>query len=401
MKAITSLQKNIAKEYPVIHSVRLNTLMTFVRSGLRNQRMSVTYLGRGLKAQSSTSVKHDIKRADRLCGNLHLHRERIKFYTHITRTLVGSNPHPIILVDWSPINGNEIFQVIRASIPMGGRALPLYEKTCFERELNSNKIHREFLDDLSQCLPNGCQPIIVSDAIFRVPWFKAVENKGWYWLGRVRGNVLLSADGKGWKPCKQWFNQASGKAQNLGKILYSQSNAFTCQGFLYQGKVKGRQKLKKRGGKSRCTTDKYQQQKAKEPWLLVGHLPTSLKRKPQHVIRIYKTRMQIEENFRDTKNARLGLALDYARSKSPERYNILLLITALILLVLWCIGYAACQLDYQKELQANTVRKRNVLSMIYIGREIVDDKRYKIDGKLILSVLKMLPELIFQLSELE
>ncbi len=80
----------------------------------------------------------------------------------------------------------------------------------------------------------------------------------------------MSADGKAWKPCKQWFNQATGKAQNLGEIFHSQSNAFICQGFLYQGKVKGRQNSKKRGDKSRCTTDKYQQQNAKEPWLFVG-----------------------------------------------------------------------------------------------------------------------------------
>jgi len=37
---------------------------------------------------------------------------------------------------------------------------------------------------------------------------------------------------------------------------------------LYQGANQGRVKKKKRGGKSLCTTNKYQQQKAKEPWLL-------------------------------------------------------------------------------------------------------------------------------------
>lgn len=46
----------------------------------------------------------------------------------MTETLVGNNRHPLVIVDWSPINGNEIFQVLRASIPMGGRALTLYEK---------------------------------------------------------------------------------------------------------------------------------------------------------------------------------------------------------------------------------------------------------------------------------
>lgn len=399
MKVIDSLQKSIAREYPEIHAVRLKTLCTFVQSGLKDQRVSVTYLGRGLKNGSVTSKKHDIKRADRLCGNKHLHAERASLYSHMTQWLVGSQPHPIILVDWSPIEGHQLFQVIRASIPMGGRALTLYEKVHSESELNTGKAHQLFLDNLERCLPEGCQPIIISDAIFRVPWFKAVEKKGWYWLGRVRGNVLLSDDEKNWYHCQHWFGKATGKARCLGEMFYSQSSAFSCQAFTFRGKAKGRQKVKKRGGVSRCTTDKYQQKKAKEPWLLVGKLPESLQQKPEKVVKLYKTRMQIEENFRDTKNARLGMSLEYARSKSPERFDNLLLIAALILFILWCIGYAALQLDYQSSLQANTVKKRNVLSNIYIGREVIDDSRYKVEGKAVIAVLKDLADLTIQVSD--
>jgi len=401
MKVIDSLQKNIAEEYTEIHLARLNTLFTFVQSGLRDQRVSVTYLGRGLKGLSQTTKKHDIKRADRLCGNSHLHGERLNYYSYLTRCLVGAQPHPIILVDWSPIQGNEIFQVLRASIPMGGRAITLYEKVHPESELNSRKAHQKFLDDLEKCLPANCQPIIISDAIFRVPWFKSVEAKGWYWLGRVRGNVMLSSDRENWQQCNKWFSEATGTAKHLGQIFYSKSSAFPCHGYSYQGKAKGRQKQKKRGGKSRCTTDKYQQKKAKEPWLLVGNLPDALSRKPKKVIQLYQARMQIEEGFRDLKNARLGVGLEYARSKTPERYDNLLLIAALILFVLWCIGFAACEQGYQKTLQANTLSKRNVLSVIYIGREVIDDVRYAIDDRAILDVIKILPNLVVQLSNLE
>lgn len=400
MKVIDSLQKNIAKAYTKIHSVRLKTLLTFVQSDLSDQRVSVTYLGRGLRKLSQTSKKHDIKRADRLCGNKHLHEERLNYYTHLTRCLVGSQPHPIILVDWSPVQGNEIFQVLRASIPMGGRALTLYEKVHPKSELNSKKAHNQFLDNLAQCLPENCQPIIVTDAIFRVPWFKVIESKDWYWLGRVRGNVMLSDDRENWHHCKDWFSEVTGKAKHLGELFYSKSSAYSCQGYSYHGKTKGRQKIKKRGGKSRCTTDKYQQKKAKEPWLLVGKLPEALKNQPQKVIQLYKTRMQIEENFRDTKNARLGMGLEYARSKTPKRYDNLLMIAALILFVIWCIGFAACEQGYHRTLQANTVSKRKVLSVIYVGREVMDDDRYVIDHRAILNVIKTLPELVVQLSDL-
>lgn len=105
MKALDILQNDIAFAYPQIHSVRLNTLFTFVDSAMRDQRVTVTYLGRGLKSASKTNKKHDIKRADRLIGNCHLHNERLCFYEHMSEALVRQEKHPLIIVDWSPING--------------------------------------------------------------------------------------------------------------------------------------------------------------------------------------------------------------------------------------------------------------------------------------------------------
>ncbi len=52
MKVTEILHKDIAFSYPEIHSSRLNAFFTFVKSGLRDQRVSVTYLGRGLKSDS-------------------------------------------------------------------------------------------------------------------------------------------------------------------------------------------------------------------------------------------------------------------------------------------------------------------------------------------------------------
>jgi hypothetical protein len=61
MKITNIIHQDIRATYPKIHSVRLNTLFTFVSSGCRDQRVSTTYLGRGLKKLSKTTKKHDIK----------------------------------------------------------------------------------------------------------------------------------------------------------------------------------------------------------------------------------------------------------------------------------------------------------------------------------------------------
>ena len=88
--------------------------------------------------------------------------------------------------------------------------------------------------------------------------------------------------------------------------------------------------------------------------------------------------MQIEENFRDTKNGKLGMSLEYANSKSVMRFDNLLLIAALALFLLWCIGTIARIKGMQRSLQANTVKNRAVLSIIYLAREVVTDDRYRI-----------------------
>ena len=400
MKVIEIIQNEISLAHPEIHKTRLNTLFTFVHSGLKDQRLTVTYLGRGLKGLSKTDKKHDIKRADRLCGNALLQSERIDFYKYMTETLIVNEPHSLLIVDWSPINGNEIFQLLRVSIPMGGRALTIYEKTYKESELNTRAAHQALLNAIKYCLPEGCRPIILADAIFKTPWFKAIESMGWYWVCRVRGNVQLSIDGENWQKSSKWFASANSKAATLGEIYFSKTTKHPCIATLYKGRKKGRIKKKLRGGKSQCSTDKYQEKKAKEPWLLISCLPQKWDKNPKKVMKLYATRMQIEEAFRDTKNAKLGVSLEFANSRSPERFDILLLIGALILYILWRIGFAAEQLNYHHSLQANTEKSRRVLSHIYLGREAVNDLRYEVDDEVIIWVLYKLPNLVIRLVSL-
>ncbi len=95
MKITNIIHNDIAAAYPEIHSVRLNTLFTFVESGAYDQRVSVTYLGRGLKKLSKTTKKNDIKRADRLIGNHHLHFERLYFYEYMANQLIGQKNSPL------------------------------------------------------------------------------------------------------------------------------------------------------------------------------------------------------------------------------------------------------------------------------------------------------------------
>ncbi len=378
MKAIQVLNTLLSTTCSTMHKVRQQALLTAVEAGVRHRRVSVTGLGRSLKSLSKTQTKHDIKRMDRLVGNSHLHRERVEIYRSYARQLIGDQRHPLLSVDWSAVEGRENFQVLRAAMPMGGRALTIYEKTYPESQPGNPKAHQGLLCALNEILPSGCQPILVSDAGFQAPWFRAVEAMGWYWLGRVLGGVKLSLDGDNWSPSPTFFCNATNKAKDLGEIRFGKASRLRCLATLYKEPKKGRQKRNRRGGKSNCAISKYQRKKANEPWLLISHLPEHLK-EPKDAVRIYKTRMQIEEGFRDTKNLQFGVGLSMARSTTAQRYDNLFLIAALILFVLWCIGKVAYQHGYHRFLQANTVTTRAVLSHIYIAIQIIDDDRYSID----------------------
>ena len=109
---------------------------------------------------------------------------------------------------------------------------------------------------------------------------------------------------------------------------------------------------------------------AKEPWALVTNL-TMEAMSPQKLVNIYQKRMQIEETFRDLKSPAYGFGLRHSRTRYAARMNILLLIALLVQLAFWWVGLYGETQQLQRHFQANTVKKRNVLSTIRMGKELL------------------------------
>ena len=59
---------------------------------------------------------------------------------------------------------------------------------------------------------------------------------------------------------------------------------------------------------------------------------------PELITNIYRQRMRIEENIRDTKCHYFGLRLKDSVTKCPQRMNILLLIAAITTFTAWLSG---------------------------------------------------------------
>jgi len=117
--------------------------------------------------------------------------------------------------------------------------------------------------------------------------------------------------------------------------------------------------------------DHEQRKSVREPWLLA----TSLTLRPEIVVAIFAKRMRIEQTFRDVKNFRWGWSLRHCGSRSRQRIELLLLVGALALFMQQVIGRAAENLNFAHEHQANTERRRRVLSIFVLGGLVLRSAR--------------------------
>jgi len=345
-------------------------------SALSGRRLTVTDLGRSI--QSDTSHKHNIKRADRLLSNAHLHNEYLDIYGALSAQLVGPKTRPIVLIDWSDMDEYKQHFLLRAALALEGRSTTLYEEVHTVDTKEKSSTHKHFLAQLKQILPAGCQPILITDAGFRTPWFKQVEAMSWDWIGRVRNrHDIRWTQGGPWFDAKKCYKKASPQPKLLGEGLLTKRHQLSCQFVIYKQKSQGRKHKNRFGEVAQNSHSRKQAAGQNKPWLLATSLAvtSTLAKK---VVKLYRTRMQIEEGFRDVKSHRFGLSLNYHRTESVERLQILLLVAVLALMVLWLMGMAAILLEQHYQYQASSVRHKKVLSSIFIGLQMIHDTRIRL-----------------------
>ncbi len=376
MRDINILHQMILNNCPQIHQKRLQSLMLATETLLNDNQLSLTELGRNMNTPAM--AKHNIKRMDRLLGNTALHNERIHLYRFHARLACGANPMPILLIDWADVREQLRLMTLRASISIKGRSMIIYERTFSFEQYNSPKSHQLFLDELAQVLPEHCIPLIVTDAGYRNTWFRQVDNKGWFWLGRIRGNVSYQhGESDEWLKNKALYSNATQKARYIGEVKLGRKSPISCNLHLFKSKHKGRKDKRSSKAGRHHTAQKSYRVSSKEPWLLATNLP--LKHfKPNQVVALYSKRMQIEETFRDLKSPQYGMGLRHSKSRSTNRLDILLLISLLATLILWWIGLYAKHAGWARSFQANTIRTRAVLSTVRLGKEVRRRKNYRL-----------------------
>lgn len=381
MQAEKVLHKLIQNTCPDMHKTRRDSLEVNVMAALSGQRLTVTDLGRSIHSQ--TSHKHNIKRADRLLSNVHLHHETGMIYRALCHQLIGSQRRPIILIDWSDMDEYKQHFVLRAAIALEGRSVTLYEEVHTVETKEKLVTHKQFLSQLKTVLPSSCCPVLVTDAGFRTTWFGLVETLGWDWVGRVRNRHYMRwTSGGRWFDAKNYYQWATAQPKHLGEGVLTVRNQIHCQFVVYQGKLKGRKHKTRLGEPAKNAYSRKKAAGQREPWLLATSLPVTMTF-AKKITRLYQLRMQIEESFRDVKSHRFGLSLSYHRTSSVMRLQILLLLANLALLVLWLLGLATVASGHHYQFQANSVRHKRILSVLFIGLHMVHNIKIILSDKYI------------------
>jgi hypothetical protein len=305
MHLMKLLHKSFEEKLPQVHKTRIKSLMVSCEAAVISNKLYLTGLGRSIS--NTNKEGSNIQKVDRLLGNGHLQKERRSFYKVLTSNVIQENGTPWIHIDWACINSTTKLYILRASLSMHGRCFVVYEECHTEEKHNNHTIHKVFLNQLKRLLPQSVKPVIVTDAGFRAPWFSYIRELGWHFVGRLRHKNLLRMEGTStWKLSSDYFNQATTKPVYVGSGWLTKEKQVPVNTALYKGKGKGRHFLncyKKR----RCDGMSERHSKsAREPWVLVTSLEEA-KYNSVLIINIYRQRMRIEENIRDTKCPHYGL----------------------------------------------------------------------------------------------
>lgn len=392
MRAVEILQDKLEASLDFMHAKRCAALWRMVEGLCAGRELWLTELGRSLPGDCS--MKHRIKAVDRFVGSAAVQGAVVQIYAALASFLLRSVERPVVLVDWTGAEPG--FYVLSAKLAFEGRAISILSRAYPEKKKANPAVEKAFLEELKAIIPANCRPVLVTDAGFLFKWIDSVRACGWDYVARARMKKMVVVVAGKCMRVADAYKLAKRKARDLGTVLLGKNNVRAHRTVLSaMPKTTGRQNLGRKGKPRRGGMARAAQAAAREPLLLLTSMPNV----PSVVVNIYRTRMQIEQTFRDQKSYRNGWASRHIRTTHPHRIDVLLLIGALAAVALHLVGLTIRGTPLAFSFQANTERRRMVFSTFFLGKLAV---RESIAEQLSLrSLLDALAELLSRLRSVQ
>lgn len=273
MHAVTVLQKCLSSVFSQMHAARARVLLGAVAALLGGRRLIL--MDRARAGPGAERVRAPLTRLDRLLGNRHLAQARERFYAAMTHWLIRP-PRPVMVIDWSDIKVDGSYHLRRAGMPVGGRTRTVLEAIYPERQKNSPRAERQFLRRLQALLPPGVKPIIVTDAGFRAPWFRAVTKLGGDDGGRLRNRPRVQlTEGPEWIANRVLHREARVQPKRFGAARVVQNAPGRCDLVPVRKRRRGRKHLMPRDARAAASAARPNRATA-NPGCSQPRLPTSV-----------------------------------------------------------------------------------------------------------------------------
>lgn len=369
MEAIDLLHRHLMEECPYIHSKRLQALMDVACGLQKRQKLTLTEMGRGLSGPSS--IKNRVKKVDRLESNEQLYEEISSIYFGLSSFLFKylSQDNTAIIIDLCCLKDGQDIQMLSAEIAFKGRSIPLYREVFKSGGFSGRAA--SFIRALEHCIPANKKVVFIMDAGFGEEWLRAIEEKHWYWLVRIRqGKMVKLSEEQEWQGVKDLIPLLPQRTTSYDEARIIKEHDHPCRVITTRKAPSKRKKPTRAPRNDKAGSNKYRRS-ANEPWILATNLP-KIDFETAKVIQYYSKRMQIEQSFRDVKNHQFGLCARDIRTRSIYRWGIKMLLASIVQLLFWIIGVIGHSQGFQSIFQANTVKDKKVFSYFYLGQLIVE-----------------------------
>ncbi|MBN6152873.1 IS4 family transposase [Xanthomonas sp. AmX2] len=369
MRASQVLQKCLCDSLEPMHALREAVLLRSVEALIAAQRLTLTDVARAWPG--AERVKAPLKAFDRLLSNQRLHDERERIYADMARWLLRGL-RPVIVIDWSDLKADKSWCLLRAAVPIGGRTLPVLDMVFAGKQQGTPAAEKRFLKRLAALMPKHARPILITDAGFRTPWFRAVSAQGWDWVGRLRGTtqvkpVDVEDRTDQWVPCRALHPLACEKPRLLPAMHINRGWPLACCLAVYRKRAKGRKHITRHGTVARSKLSRQCAAREREPWLIMAS-PGLVHMSARQLVTLYGRRMQIESSFRDLKSHHYGHGFEDSLTRKRRRLDILLLVNALASFVQWLAGLG-CEATGIDQWLYPAKRRRKLYSTLRVGRE--------------------------------
>lgn len=279
----------------------------------------------------------------------------------------------MVSVDWHSYDNGEI-SALRVSLVTGSRALPLlwYEVRTAELKGKQTAIEHQALRELILYRPPGITWLVLMDSGFHSAELITLLEEAGYYAVRQAVRMLVHSSSCCWTRIGD-LPVKLGQVVDFGWVHWTAADPRQLRivaARLYHGK------RPRRGRRSSVRHYKYTQ-----PGLCV--VATNLSGEDYTavaVIRIYARRFEIEHNFRDLKNATLGMDMEHVHLVETSTYSRLMCIVSVAEALLWLTGAAAESQDMHLRYTPSRPRNhRRVLSLRRLGRLCLGLIRVSID----------------------